>query len=65
MYNFSIPAPLKSHIDHIVRPRRTFTVDANGFRGLVTGKKMVVITARGSDFSSDSSFASLDFQEPF
>ena len=65
MYNFSIPATLKSYIDHIVRPRRTFAVEASGFRGLVTGKKMLIITARGSDFRPNSSFAPLDFQEPF
>jgi FMN-dependent NADH-azoreductase len=65
MYNFSIPAVLKSYIDYIVRPRRTFAVDANGFKGLVTDKKMLVITARGSDFSPGSALAPLDFQEPF
>lgn len=65
MYNFSIPAPLKSYIDHIVRPRRTFAVEPSGFQGLVLGKKMLVVTARGSDFRPSSSFAPLDFQEPF
>lgn len=65
MYNFSIPAVLKSYIDYIVRPRRTFAVDDNGFKGLVNHKKMLVITARGSDFRPGSAFASQDFQEPF
>jgi FMN-dependent NADH-azoreductase len=65
MYNFSIPAVLKSYIDHIVRPRRTFTVDTNGFKGLVAGKKMLVVTARGSDFSPGSALAPQDFQEPY
>ncbi|KAM3099861.1 FMN-dependent NADH-azoreductase [Phormidesmis sp. 146-12] len=65
MYNFSIPAVLKSYLDHIIRPRRTFTVSANGFKGLVTHKKMLVITARGSDFRSGSDLAASDFQEPF
>ncbi|KYC35618.1 hypothetical protein WA1_07310 [Scytonema hofmannii PCC 7110] len=65
MYNFSIPAVLKSYIDYIVRPRRTFAIDDNGFKGLVTHKKMLVITARGSDFRPGSAFASQDFQEPF
>lgn len=65
MYNFNIPAVLKSYIDHIVRPRRTFASDSNGFWGLVTGKKMLIITARGSDFRPGSVFAPSDFQEPF
>ena len=65
MYNFSIPAVLKSYIDHIIRPRRTFAVDTDGFRGLVNNKKMLIITARGSDFRSGSALAPQDFQEPF
>lgn len=64
MYNFSIPAVLKSYIDYIIRPKRTFTVDENGFRGLVTGKKLLVVTARGSDFRPGSPYAASDFQEP-
>jgi FMN-dependent NADH-azoreductase len=31
----------------------------------VTGKKMLIITARGSDFRPGSAFAPADFQEPF
>ena len=65
MYNFSIPAVLKSYIDCIVRPRRTFVVEGSSFKGLVTGKKLLFITARGSDFRPGSSFAPLDFQEPY
>jgi FMN-dependent NADH-azoreductase len=65
MYNFSIPAVLKSYIDHIVRPRRTFTASAAGFQGLVTNKKMLVITTRGSDFRPGSALARANFQEPF
>ena len=65
MYNFSIPAVLKSYIDHIVRPRQTFTVEAGNFKGLVIDKKMLVVTARGSDFRPGSDLAPLDFQEPY
>jgi FMN-dependent NADH-azoreductase len=65
MYNFSIPAVFKSYIDHIVRPRRTFTATSNGFQSLVSGKKMVVIAARGSDFRPGSALAPQDFQEPY
>jgi FMN-dependent NADH-azoreductase len=65
MYNFSIPAVLKSYIDYIVRPNRTFAVASNGFRGLVQGKKIIIITTRGSDFHSNPALAPLDFQEPY
>ncbi|MBE9168605.1 NAD(P)H-dependent oxidoreductase [Pleurocapsales cyanobacterium LEGE 06147] len=40
MYNFSIPAVLKSYIDRIVRPRRTFAVDIKGFKGFLAEAKM-------------------------
>jgi FMN-dependent NADH-azoreductase len=65
MYNFTIPAVLKSYIDYIVRPRRTVAVENGAFRGLVTGKKLLFITARGSDFRPGSAFAPSDFQEPY
>ncbi|MCC5655742.1 FMN-dependent NADH-azoreductase [Nostoc sp. XA010] len=65
MYNLNIPSTFKAYIDQIVRANRTFAVDAQGFRGLVEGKKAVIITARGSDFSATSPFAAYDFQEPY
>lgn len=65
MYNLSIPAVLKSYIDYIVRPKRTFVVEEGSYKGLVTGRKMIVITARGSDFRPGSPLAPLNFQEPY
>ncbi|MUG96158.1 FMN-dependent NADH-azoreductase [Scytonema sp. UIC 10036] len=66
MYNFNIPSTFKAYIDQIVRAGRTFAVDANGgFKGLVEGKKMLIVTARGGDFSPGSPAAPYDYQEPF
>ncbi|WP_375505123.1 FMN-dependent NADH-azoreductase [uncultured Nostoc sp.] len=65
MYNFNIPSTFKAYIDQIVRANRTFAIDAQGLRGLVEGKKAVIITARGSDFSPTSPFVAYDFQEPY
>lgn len=65
MYNLNIPSTFKAYIDQIVRANRTYAVDAQGLRGLVEGKKAVIITARGSDFSATSPFAAYDFQEPY
>ncbi|BDI19166.1 FMN-dependent NADH-azoreductase [Nostoc cf. commune SO-36] len=66
MYNFNIPSTFKAYIDQIVRANRTFSIDAQGnLKGLVEGKKAVIITARGSDFSATSPFAVYDFQEPY
>lgn len=48
MYNFSIPAALKSWIDHIVRLDKTFNAQ---YQGLVpAGKKVKVILASGGDY---------------
>ncbi|MBG1267680.1 FMN-dependent NADH-azoreductase [Nostoc sp. WHI] len=65
MYNFNIPSTFKAYIDQIVRPNRTFAIDPQGLRGLVEGKKAVIITSRGNDFRATSPYAAYDFQEPY
>ncbi|AVH64335.1 MULTISPECIES: FMN-dependent NADH-azoreductase [unclassified Nostoc] len=65
MYNFNIPSTFKAYIDQIVRINRTVALDAQGFKGLVEGKKAVIITARGGDFSPASPAVAYDFQEPY
>ncbi|MEH2181619.1 FMN-dependent NADH-azoreductase [Nostoc sp.] len=62
MHNFNVPSTFKAYIDQIVRVRRTFTMDG---KGLVEGKKMLIITARGFSYQQDSKWATYDFQEPF
>ena len=57
MYNFSIPALLKSYIDHVVRAGVTFSMS---YQGLVTGKKATVIIASGGDFSPGTPHAGLN-----
>ena len=47
MYNFAIPAMLKSWIDHIARAGVTFSYTDKGPVGLVTGKKVYVVLAMG------------------
>jgi FMN-dependent NADH-azoreductase len=65
MYNFGIPAVLKSYIDYIVRPKRTFISTPDGFQGLVSDRKMLLVQARGSDFRPGSAYDSVNFQEPY
>lgn len=55
MYNFSIPAVLKSWVDHILRFGVTFSAS---YEGLVTDKKATVIIASGGDFSPGAPFES-------
>lgn len=59
MWNFSVPSALKAYIDHIVRAGRTFSFAKGYPEGLVTGKKVYVLTASGSVFSSGP-FSSYD-----
>jgi FMN-dependent NADH-azoreductase len=64
MYNFSIPSTLKAWIDHIARAGRTFRYSEAGAVGLLKGKKVYVVTARGGIYSSGPAQA-FDFQEPY
>ena len=65
MYNFSIPSTLKAWIDHVARRGRTFNYTEKGPQGLLTGKKVFVLTARGGVYSNGAPAAALDFQEPY
>jgi FMN-dependent NADH-azoreductase len=47
MYNFGVPAQLKNWIDAIARAQVTFRYTAQGPEGLLKGKKVYVVLARG------------------
>ncbi|MBB1270698.1 FMN-dependent NADH-azoreductase [Shewanella sp. SR44-3] len=47
MYNFSIPTQLKNWIDFIARAGITFTYTESGAKGLLEGKRAIVVTTRG------------------
>jgi len=64
MHNFGISAPLKTWIDQVVRMGKTFSYGASGPQGLVTGKKVFVLTSRGGSYAAGTPFAQFDFQEP-
>lgn len=65
MWNFSIPYKLKHYIDVIVQPKYLFRYTEKGVDGLAKGRKMVVITSRGGDYTTSSPIKSYDFQEPY
>ncbi len=64
MWNFGIPYTLKHYIDVIVQPRYLFRYTSAGSEGLAKGRKMMVITSRGGDYSSADAKGA-DFQEPY
>jgi len=65
MHNFSISSPLRTWIDHVVRAGQTFSYSENGPQGLLAGKKVYAVTARGGDYSEGGPIHALDHQEPY
>lgn len=64
MYNFSIPSGFKAYIDYVVRVGRTFTFTDGQFKGLIEGKKILFITARGDEYGTGAHHEGWDAQEP-
>ncbi len=64
MYNFSIPSTLKAWFDHVLRAGETFSYSEAGPKGLLTGKKVIVVEARGGLYSEGPAQAA-DFQEAY
>jgi FMN-dependent NADH-azoreductase len=65
MYNFGIPSALKAWFDQIVRINRTFSFDGQGFAGLMTGKRAIVVTAYGAAGYVEGAFKAADFATPY
>lgn len=64
MWNFGIPYALKHYLDVIVQPRFLFAYTDKGPEGLLKGRKMVIITSRGGDYS-DAPMRAYDHQVPY
>lgn len=47
VYNFGLPAALKAWIDLVARPKVTFAYTSDGPRGLLEGKRAIVVMASG------------------
>jgi FMN-dependent NADH-azoreductase len=66
MWNFSIPYRLKQYIDIIVQPGLTFTVDSAGnYKGLVTGKPVLISYARGGEYPPGTPGEAYDMQKKY
>lgn len=64
MYNFGLPSTLKAWFDHVLRAGQTFSYSEAGPKGLLEGKQVIVIEARGGLYSEGPAQAA-DFQEPY
>jgi FMN-dependent NADH-azoreductase len=64
MYNFGVTTALRAWFDHVLRAGETFSYSAEGPRGLLSGKRVIVIESRGGLYSEGPA-AAVDFQEPY
>ena len=66
MWNFGIPYKLKHYVDVIVQPGYTFSFSPEeGYKGLVTGKPLAVIYARGGAYGAGTGSESYDLQKAY
>ena len=65
MYNFGIPSTLKAWIDHIARAGATFRYTETGPVGLLTGKKVYVLAARGGKYAGTPLDSQTDYIRAF
>lgn len=66
MWNFGIPYALKYYIDCLVQPGYLFRFNEQGYPvPLLEGKRMIVVSSSGSDYSAQSPMHALDFYEPY
>ena len=64
MYNFGVATSLRAWFDHVLRAGETFRYSEAGPKGLLSGKRVIVVESRGGFYSEGPSKA-VDFQEPY
>ena len=64
MHNFTLPSVLKAWVYHVVRPRQTFRLDANGKTGLLRDRPVRVVLACGGSLSGEPG-GQADFATPY
>jgi FMN-dependent NADH-azoreductase len=66
MWNFGIPYRLKQYIDVIAQPGLAFSFSpGKGYTGLVTGRPLMLILARGGAYQTGNPLETFDFQETY
>jgi len=64
MYNWTISSQLKAWIDRVAVAGKTFAYTPQGPKGLAGGKRVIVVTGRGSSML-DGRYDGYDHQEPY
>lgn len=65
MYNFGVPSQLKSWLDALAVPGRTFRYGADGVEGLLGEKRIIIASSRGGFYGPESPMAALEHQESY
>ncbi len=66
MWNFGIPYRLKQYIDILVQPGYTFSYNPEtGYRGLLTGKPLLAVYARGGEYPPGNPAEAFDLQTKY
>lgn len=65
MYNFGIPSQLKSWLDALAVPGRTFRYGSDGVEGLLGEKRVIIASSRGGFYGPESPMAALEHQESY
>lgn len=63
MHNFGITSQLKTWFDTVIRAGKTFSYGEQGPKGLLTGKRAIVVETRGGVYTTGPA-ASFNHQEP-
>ncbi len=64
MLNFGVPSTLKSWVDYLAVPGKTFSYSENGPKGHLTGKKVYLVQATAGVYSQGPGQAA-DFLSPY
>ena len=64
MYNFSVSSQLKAWLDRVAQPGKTFRYTPEGPVGLSGGRRVIVASTRGGQYSAGAASA-MDFQESY
>ena len=64
MHNFTVPAALKTWLDHVVRVRHTFQITAQGKVGSLADRPVYVAISSGGDFGRGA-HSQPDFLTPY
>ncbi|KRB07904.1 NAD(P)H-dependent oxidoreductase [Lysobacter sp. Root690] len=65
MYNFSVPAQLKSWLDALAVPGKTFSYETGVPQGLLGAKRVIIASSRGGVYSPESPMAALEHHESY